>query len=60
MFNCDIHAGKKWGDDPELKPLIQTAHLTGIQLGAGAYGSVEQVKINGDKYAQRSTEWKSA
>ena len=53
MFNCDIHAGKKWEDDPELKPLIQTAHLTGIQLGAGAYGSVEQVKINGDKYAAK-------
>lgn len=52
MFNCDIHAGKKWEDDAELKPLIQTAHLTGI-LGAGAYGSVEQVKINGNKYAAK-------
>ena len=53
VFNCCFHAGKKWEDDPELKPLIQTAHPTGIQLGAGAYGSVEQVKINGDKYAAK-------
>ena len=38
---------QRWEDDPELKLLVKEAEPTGTQLGAGAYGSVEQVKIEG-------------
>ena len=37
-----------------LKPLIQTAERTGVQLGTGAYGSVEQVKVKGAMYAAKT------
>ena len=36
-----------------MKPLVKEAEPTGTQLGAGAYGSVEQVKIEGATYAAK-------
>ena len=52
-MHCTFFAGKRWEDDPELKPHIHTATPTGIQLGAGSYGNVEQVKFNGVNYAAK-------
>ena len=53
--NVDIfHSlAQRWEDDPELKSLVKKAEPTGTQLGAGAYGSVEQVKIEGVLYAAK-------
>ena len=42
-----------WDNYPTLKPFAKQAKLTGIQLGAGAYGSVEQVKIEGETFAAK-------
>ena len=42
-----------WDNYPTLKPFAKQAKLTGIQLGAGAYGRVEQVKIEGETYAAK-------
>ena len=36
-----------------MKSLVKEAEPTGRQLGAGAYGSVEQVKIEGTTYAAK-------
>ena len=44
---------QRWKDDPELQPLVKKAETTGMQLGFGAYGSVEQVKIEGAMYAAK-------
>ena len=44
---------QRWEDDPELKSLVKEAEPTGRQLGTGAYGSVEQVKIEGVMYAAK-------
>ena len=44
---------QRWEDDPELKPFIKKAEPTGIQLSVGAYGSVEQVKVEGAVYAAK-------
>ena len=44
---------QSWEDDPELKSLVKKAEPTGRQLGAGAYGSVEQVKIEGEMCAAK-------
>ena len=50
---CTFFAGKRWEDDPELKPQIHAATPTGGQLGAGSYGNVEQVEVDGVKYAAK-------
>lgn len=51
---CTFFAGKWWEDDhPELKPHIHAATPTGKQLGAGSYGIVVQVKVDGVKYASK-------
>ena len=50
---CTFFAGKWWEDDPELKPHIHAATPTGEQLGVGSYGNVEQVKVDGVKYARK-------
>ena len=42
-----IYSPKVQEDDPELKPLVTKAEPTCRQLGVGAYGSVEQVKVEG-------------
>ena len=44
---------QRWEDDPDLKSLVKKAEPTGRQLGAGAYGSVEQVKIEGETCAAK-------
>ena len=44
---------QSWEYDPELKSLVKKAEPTGMQLGAGAYGSVEQVKIEGEMCAAK-------
>ena len=52
----DLHpyfAGKWWEDEPELKPHIYAATPTGKQLGAGSYGIVIQVKVDGVMYAAK-------
>ena len=36
-----------------MKPLVKEAEPTSTQLGAGAYGSVEQVKIEGATYVAK-------
>ena len=45
--------GQRWEDDPQLKSLVKKAEPTGRQLGTGAYGSVEQVNIEGEMYAAK-------
>ena len=42
-----------WADHSDLKPLVKKAETTGVQLGVGAYSSVEQVKIEGAVYAAK-------
>jgi len=44
---------QRWDEDPELKSFVKAAEPTGRQLGAGAYGSVEQVSIEGEMYAAK-------
>ena len=36
-----------------MKLLIKKAEPTGMQLGVGSYGSVEQVKVEGAVYAAK-------
>ena len=50
---CNYTIAQSWEDDPELQSLVKKAEPTGRQLGAGAYGSVEQVKIEGAMYAAK-------
>ena len=41
-------------DNPELQPfLISNVRLTGVRIGAGAYGSVEEVAVPGAIYAAK-------
>ena len=44
---------QRWEDDPDLKSIVKKAEPTGRQLGAGAYGCVEQVKIEGETCAAK-------
>lgn len=50
FINC---LAQNWDDDPQLKPLVKKAELTGAQLGIGAYGIVEKVKIDNAMYAAK-------
>ena len=46
--------GYRWSDYPDLKPCtMKVKCMTGVQLGSGAYSSVEQVEIKGTKYAAK-------
>ena len=60
QFHCDqtiLFTAQRWEDDPELKLLIKKAEPTGMQLGVGSYGSVEQVKVEGAVMQQRGPEF---
>ena len=39
--------------DPELEQFVVSVTLTGATLGAGAYGSVEEVEIPGARVAAK-------
>ena len=56
QFNRDqtiSFTAQRWEDDPKLKLLIKKAEPTGMQLGVGSYGRVEQVKVKGAVYAAK-------
>ena len=50
MLMCISFTAQRWED---VKSLVKKAEPTGRQLGAGAYGSVEQVSIEGALYAAK-------
>ena len=50
MLMCISFTAQRWED---VKSLVKKAEPTGRQLGAGAYGSVEQVSIEGTTYAAK-------
>ena len=42
-------------ENPELRPfVVSNVRLTGTRIGAGAYGSVEEVEIHGAICAENS------
>ena len=54
MLNMASHDQRNTVTVPELEQfVVANVHLTGVTLGAGAYGSVDEVEIPGAKVAAK-------